>query len=87
MTAARKPYQFTVRQPAPGRFEYTSPTGHTYTITPDPLTPVTDNHEETHQTGPPDDPDPPPRPTPVPSDEPRSDLSLAGSASGRPNER
>ncbi len=26
-----------VRQPEPGRFEWTSPTGHTYTITPEPL--------------------------------------------------
>jgi hypothetical protein len=56
-----------VRQPAPGRFEYTSPTGHTYTITPDPIGPVTDDDEELQQTGPPSDPDPPGSAKPLPA--------------------
>ncbi|MGH8823713.1 MAG: DUF222 domain-containing protein [Jiangellaceae bacterium] len=39
-----------VRQPAPGRFEWISPTGHVYTVDPEPLGPI--------------DPDPPPPPPP-----------------------
>ncbi|HMG28750.1 MAG TPA: DUF222 domain-containing protein [Jiangellaceae bacterium] len=31
-----------VRQPEPGRFEWTSPTGHTYTVTPEPIGRVDD---------------------------------------------
>ena len=46
-----------VRQPEPGRFEWTSPTGHTYTITPEPLA----------DPGPPDHPDPPGSATPLPA--------------------
>jgi Domain of unknown function (DUF222) len=46
-----------VRQPAPGRFEYTSPTGHTYTITPGLIGPVTVD----------DDPDPPGPAKPLPA--------------------
>jgi Domain of unknown function (DUF222) len=48
--------RWTVRQPQPGRFEWTSPTGHTYTITPDPLVPTDD--EENHVGGNPDPPSP-----------------------------
>ena len=33
------------RQPEPGRFEWTSPTGHTYTVEPEPLGPVHDPPE------------------------------------------
>jgi Domain of unknown function (DUF222) len=51
-----------VSQPAPGRFEFISPTGHTYTVTPEPLAPTIDEDEQT--AGDPDppaaaDPDPP----------------------------
>jgi hypothetical protein len=48
--------RWTVRQPQPGRFEFRSPTGHTYTVTPEPLTPTIDDDEEEHTNG---DPDPP----------------------------
>ncbi|HET6752823.1 MAG TPA: HNH endonuclease signature motif containing protein [Jiangellaceae bacterium] len=34
-----------VRQPEPGRFEWISPTGHTYTVEPEPLGPVHDPPE------------------------------------------
>jgi hypothetical protein len=62
--------RWTVRQPEPGRFEWTSPTGHTYTVTPDPLTLTPffdqehDDEQDEEQAGDPDppnvtDPDPP----------------------------
>jgi hypothetical protein len=51
--------RWTVRQPEPGRFEWTSPTGHAYTITPDPLVDTDDADDQDDDTGPPDHPDPP----------------------------
>jgi Domain of unknown function (DUF222) len=52
--------RWTVRQPAPGRFEFTSPTGHTYTITPDPLGPIVRPEPAAGDPDPPpSDPDPP----------------------------
>jgi hypothetical protein len=44
-----------VRQPEPGRFEWTSPTGHTYTVTPEPVGPIQPDPQPP-DTGPPDDP-------------------------------
>jgi Domain of unknown function (DUF222) len=61
--------RWTVRQPQPGRFEWTSPTGHTYTITPEPLTSTHDEYEQTAgDPDPPDtaDPDPPDTANPLP---------------------
>jgi hypothetical protein len=50
--------RWTVRQPAPGQFEWTSPTGHTHTTTPEPLTPTTDdNNPDPPATTDPDPPD------------------------------
>ena len=46
-----------VRQPEPGRFEWISPTGHTYTVTPEPLGVMIDE----------DPPDPPGSATPLPA--------------------
>jgi hypothetical protein len=50
-----------VRQPEPGRFEWTSPTGHSYTVEPEPLGPV-EPDPQPPGTGPPDagPPDDPP---------------------------
>jgi hypothetical protein len=54
-----------VRQPEPGRFEWTSPTGHTYTVEPEPLGPVEPGPQPPGtgpldaglpEAGPPDDP-------------------------------
>jgi len=48
--------RWTVRQPEPGRFEFTSPTGHVYTVEPEPLGPVTDTDGPEPRAGPPDEP-------------------------------
>ena len=50
-------------QPSPGRFEWTSPTGHTYTVTPEPLALTSDEY---------DDPDPPTSADPDPPANPDS---------------
>jgi hypothetical protein len=55
--------RWSVRQPEPGRFEFISPTGHSYTVTPEPLT-STPFFDEEQQ----DDPDPPNRTDPDPPD-------------------
>jgi hypothetical protein len=55
-----------VHQPQPGRYEWTSPTGHTYTVTPEPIGPV----EPDPQPPPPAPPDAQPPDTGLPDDPP-----------------
>jgi hypothetical protein len=47
-----------VHQPQPGRFHWTAPDGHTYTVDPEPVGPIIDDAGTTPPE--PADPDPPP---------------------------
>jgi hypothetical protein len=47
-----------VRQPAPGRFEWISPTGHRYVVDPEPLGPIVDSGDGDHVLSDPEQPTP-----------------------------